>query len=166
MAIYGAEVYKSPTREVNFESNGIGKNSEVFASGDLVEMDASDGLKVIASATPTVIGVVQKTQTMTADNETVAKVKPSYIPIDQDMEFLMGTNADLSPLTSIGTYYKLTGGTGAIQVDVTSGAQTTTNRVVVCTHVDPKSQGGTGAGSGLRVGTFKFVKVNNVLSNT
>lgn len=164
--IYGAELFKSPALETNFVQNLIGKNSEVFAFGDLVEYVASHGLEVIASATPSVLGVSAKTQTMTSSNETVAKVKPAYIPIDQDMEFLMGTNSDLDALTSPGVYYKLTGATGAIQVDVTSGAQTTTNRVVVCTGVDPLNEGGTGSGSGLRQGLFKFVKVLNVKSNT
>jgi len=131
-----------------------------------VTIDASDGLKV-AGATDSVIGVVVKTQTMTSNNETVAKVKPSYRVIDLDYEFLMGTNSDMSALTSVGAYFKLVaGGTGAQQVDTNAGAQTTTNRVVMCTSVDPNGLGGTGAGSGLRQGLFKFVKVFNVKSNT
>ncbi len=164
--LYGAKPIQNPTLGVNYDYSVIGKNSEVFASYDVVEIDSSHGLKVIASATPSVFGVVAKTATMTSDNETVAKVKPAVEPIDQDTEFLMGTNADLSALTSPGTYYKLTGATGAIQVDVTSGAQTTTNRVVICTQVDPRGIGGTGSGSGLREGQFKFVKITNVRSNT
>ena len=163
--IYGAELFKSPTNPVNFASAVIGKNSEVFTSGDVATIDASDGLKV-AGATDSVIGVVQKTATMTSSNETVAKVTPAYIPVDQDYEFLMGTNADMSPLTSVGAYYKLTGTTGAMQVDVTSGAMTGTARIVMCTKVDPNAEGGTGSGSGLRQGLFKFVKVFNVKSNT
>lgn len=163
---YGAQLLNSPTVETLFDSNAIGKNSEVIAVNDILTMDASDGLKV-AGATDSVIGVAQRTITMSSSNETVAKVKPSYLPISQDYEFLMGTNADLSALTSIGAYYKLVaGGTGAQQVDVTAGVQTTTNRVVMCTGVDPYQVGGTGAGSGLRQGIFKFVKVFNVKSNT
>lgn len=162
--IYGASIQKSPTNEVNFASQVIGKNSEVFTLGDILTVDASNGLKV-AGATDPVVGVAQKTVTMASNNETVAKVTPSYIPVDQSYEFLMGTNSDLSALTSVGAYYKLTGTTGAQQVDVTSGVQTTTNRVVVCTAVDPKKLGGTGSGSGLRQGLFKFVKVHALLDN-
>jgi len=100
---------------------------------------------------------------MASNNETVAKVQPVYTPISQDYEFMMGTNADLSAITSIGAYYKLVaGGTGAQQVDVNAGVQTTSNRVVVCTGVDPQGLGGTGSGSGLRMGLFKFVKVYNL----
>lgn len=164
--IYGAQLKSTPSGSVNYDSSIIGKNSEVIALGDILTVDISDGLKV-AGATDSVIGVANKIVTMASNNETVAKVKPSYTVIDQDYEFLMGTNADLSALTSVGAYYKLVaGGTGAQQVDVTAGAQTTTNRVVMCTGVDPAQAGGTGAGSGLRQGLFKFVKVFNVKSNT
>lgn len=166
VTLYGASLSSSPTNGENYDGGRvIGKNSEVFTVNDIVTIDASDGLKV-AGATDTVYGVVNKTVTMASTNETVAKVMPSVQPIDEDYEFLMGTNSDLSPLTSVGAYYKLTGTTGVQQVDVTSGVQTTTNRVVVCTEVDPMGLGGTGSGSGLRQGRFKFVKVTNVKSNT
>ena len=95
------------------------------------------------------------------NNETVAKVKPLCFPVDQNYEVLMGTNADLSPLTSVGQFYKLTGTTGIQQVDVTSGAMTGVARVVVSTGVAPSGFGGTGSGSGLRQGLFKFVRVTN-----
>jgi len=164
--LYGAALFKSPVNETNYDGGQvIGKNSEIFTTGDIVTIDASDGLKV-AGATDSVYGVNAKTQTMSSTNETVAFVKPVVAPIDMDYEYLMGTNSDLSPLTSVGAYYKLTGTTGIQQVDVTSGVQTTTNRVVICTAVDPQNLGGTGAGSGLRQGLFKFVKVSNVKSNT
>jgi hypothetical protein len=162
--IYGCEIAKSPTQELNFTYDVIGKNAEVFTFGDPVTVDASHGLDV-AAATSAIYGIVQKTATMAADNETVAKVKPAVIPIDQDYEFLMGTNADLTPLTSPSAYYKLAGTTGAVQVDVTSGAQTGNARVVVCTKVDPNNEGGSGAGSGLRQGLFIFVKVFNIKSD-
>lgn len=157
--IYGAELWKSPTKEVNYAYEGLGTNSEVFTQGDTITV--SSGLTTAAGATGTVYGVIAKTATMAADNQTVAKVYPAYIPIDQDMEFLMGTNADLTATTSVGVIYKLTGTTGAVLVDVTSGAQTTTSRVVRCVKVDPLGLGGSGAGSGLRMGIFKFLKVED-----
>lgn len=160
--IYGATLITSPTHEENFASRAIGKNSEAFTIGDTVGFSAADGLQVDLTK---VIGIAQKTVTMASDNETVAKVTPSYVPIDQDYEFLMGTNADLSPLTSVGAYYGLTGTTGIIQVDVSSGVQTGGDRVVLCTGVDPNGVGGTGAGSGLRQGIFKFVEIYNFRDN-
>ena len=156
--IYGAELYKSPTNPVNYEADGLGTNSAVYTTGDPVTI--TTGLLVVAGTTDAVVGINAKTATMTASNQTVAKVYPRYIPMDQDYIFLMGTNADLTATTSVGVYYKLTTATTAtVQVDVTSGAQTTSNRVVVCVAVDPLKEGGTGAGSGLRQGLFKFVKV-------
>lgn len=156
---------KSPTNAQNLAHNLIGKNSEVFAIGDILTL-GTDGIYV-AGATDSIIGVAAEAATMTATNETVKLYKPAYIPIDQDTEFLMGTNSDMSALTSVGAYYSLVaGGTGAQQVDTNGGAKTTTNRVVICTAVDPNGIGGTGSGSGLRQGLFKFVKVFNVKSNT
>jgi hypothetical protein len=158
MAIYGAQLFKTPTNGINYTSDfAIGTNSEVFTSGEPVTV--TSGLLTIVGATSAVAGVIVKTATMASDNQTVALVKPLIIPVDQDYEWLMGTNANLSETTSIGVFYKLTGTTAAIQVDVNSGAQTTTNRVVVCTKVDPNGLGD------LTQGLFKFVKVINVKSD-
>jgi hypothetical protein len=165
--IYGARPTKSPNNPTaNYNYGVIGKNSEVFNTYDVVEIDTTNGLKVIASATPSVYGVVLKEQTMASDNQTVAKVKPAVAVVDMDYEYLMGCNSDLSPITSPGGYFKLTGATGAIQVDVAAGEVSTTDRVVICTKVDPAEIGGTGSGSGLRQGLFKFVKISNVRQNT
>lgn len=162
--IYGAEVYKSPTKEQNYDSNSIGKNSEAITSGD--PLTISSGLLQVGGTTNTIVGIAVKTATMASDNQTVAAVKPKYVPIDQDTVFLMGTNSDLSATTSIGVYYKLSAATtNTVQVDVASGAQTGSSRVVVCVGVDPQSEGGTGSGSGLRQGLFKCVKVLNIKSD-
>ena len=162
--IYGFELYTTPTNPINYTHRSIGKNSEAFTSGDPVT-DGANGL-LVAGTTNQVFGVVVKTATMAASNETVAKVKPYFIPVDQDYEFLAGCNADLDPLASLGVFYKLTAATtGTLQVDVNSGAVATSDRVVVCTGVDPLNEGGTGAGSGLRQGLFKFVKVFNIKSD-
>ena len=161
--LYGAKVRKSPTNETNYASDIIGKNSEVFAVGDILTIDSSNGLEV-AGATDSVIGVSAFAGTMAGTNQTVAKVKPAYVPIDMDTEFLMGCNLALTPLTSVGAYYSLVaGGTGAQQVDVNTGVRTTTNRVVMCTKVDPD---GLGTSDSLKQGYFKFVKIFNVKSNT
>lgn len=164
--LYGAQLTTSPNNPTNTDGGRvIGKNSEVFTANDVCGLDNTNGL-FVATAVAAVYGVVLKTQTMASDNQTVAKVKPMCFPIDQSYEWLMGTNSDLSPLTSVGQFYKLTGTTGIQQVDVSGGAMTGVARVVVCTEVDPNGFGGTGSGSGLRQGLFKFVRVTDPLDGT
>jgi hypothetical protein len=161
MAIFGAQVVTSPTNPTNTDGGRVyGKNSEVFTANDLVTDGA--GVLEVAAASEAIYGIVLKTQTMAADNQTVAKIKPLCFPIDQQYEFLMGTNADLNPAASVGVYYNITGATGAQVVDVTGGATTGLGRVVICTAVDPNGVGGSGAGSGLRQGLFKIVKPTDI----
>lgn len=155
--IYGASVYNENRNGSDFQYDAIGKNSEVFTTGDVVTI--SSGVLKVAGATDVVSGVVAKTATMTSDNQTVAKVAPGYVPADPGTIFLMGTNGDMTGnATDPGTYYKLTGTTGAQQVDQASGVTTTTSRIVEIVQVDPRNIGGTGSGSGLREVLVRFVK--------
>lgn len=157
--LYGAQLWKSPTNAENYDGNKVlGKNSEAFTSGDPVSVGTS-GLYV-ATTVSSIYGIAAKTQTMSSTNDTVALVHPAVQPIDQDYEYLMGTNGTLVA-TSVGVYYQLAaaGGTGTIQVDVNSGAASTSNRVVVCTAYDPRNSSET------NVGLFKFVKVSNIKSD-
>ena len=157
MALFGASVFQENRNESDIQYDAIGKNSEVITRGD--PLTISSGLLAVASATSVIVGVAVKTATMASDNQTVAKVTPGYVPANLDTTFLMGTNADLTGnATDGGTYYKLTGTTGAVLVDVTSGVQTTTSRIVEIVQVDPRGLGGSGAGSGLRECLVKFVK--------
>lgn len=152
----GATVFQTVGNPNNLRSDAIGKNSEVFASGDPVML--SSGVLAVVTGTNAIVGVVVKKVTMASDNQTVAKVAPSYIPSDNQTIFLMGTNADLTGnATDPGTYYKLTGTTGAVKVDVASGVQVTSSRQVEIVKVDPRNVGGTGAGSGLREVLVRFV---------
>lgn len=154
--LYGATVYQELGNPSNARYDIIGNNSEVFTSGDIVTTSGGD--LVVASATSTIFGVTTKTQTMASDNETVAKICPPVIPAENTV-FLMGSNGDFSGNdTDVGTYYKLTGTTGAQQVDQASGVTTTTSRIVEIVKVDPRNIGGTGAGSGLREVLVRFVK--------
>lgn len=153
-----AKLKLMPGAYENFASNVIGKNSEVLSDGDLVTTTGAAGLKV-AAAGEAIIGVKIGAETMTSTNATVAFVKPTYMPLDQDYEFEMDTNADLSVLVSPGSSYNITGTTGAIVVDVLGGVQTGATAIVTCTKVDPSQLGGTGVGSGLRVGLFKITKI-------
>lgn len=159
--LYGAVVFHSPTKETNTDGGlVIGKNSVAFTANDLVAIDNTNGLE-IATASTDIYGVVMTTQTMGASNQTVQLVKPMCFVPDQSYQWLMGTNADLSPLTSVGQYYAITGTTGIMQVDVNGGAVTGASRQVVCLGVDPNAVGGTGTGSGVRQGLFQFVKIQN-----
>ncbi len=156
--IYGAHPYSFDNMEGNLNYDSIGKNSEAFTQYDPVTY--ASGQLVVAGTTNSIAGVVNTTETMTADNTTVAKVQPGYVPVDEDTLFLMGCNADLTGnATDPGTYYKLTANTtGTVQVDVANGVQTTTNRVVMIKEVDPNNEGGTGSGSGLRQVVVVFMK--------
>ena len=159
--LYGAQQTTSPNNPTNTDGGRvIGQNSAVFTANDLVSVTTT-GLEVATSSTD-IYGVVLKTQTMGASNQTVDFVQPLCFIADQSYEWLMGTNSDLSALSSIGQYYKITGTTGIQQVDVSGGAMTGTARQVVCTDVDPQGLGGTGVGSGLRQGLFKFVLVSDL----
>jgi hypothetical protein len=154
--LYGARVYNELGKDSNVRYDIIGNNSEVFAPNDVVSTSSGD--LIVATATDVVFGVAIKTATMTSDNETVAKARPGVIPAEGTV-FLMGSNGDFAGnATDVGAYYKLTGATGAQQVDQASGVQTTTSRIVEIVKVDPRGIGGTGAASGLREVLVRFVK--------
>jgi hypothetical protein len=153
--LYGARLWQSDGNEPELRYDALGKNSEVFAQNDIVSFSAGE----ILVATTAIVGVVVKTDTMTATNTTVAKVYPGFIPIYDDQLWLMGTNSDLSNNhTNAGTYYTITGATGAQQVKVSVGVTTTTDRVVEIVKVDPYNEGGSGAGSGLRKCVVRILK--------
>lgn len=157
MALNGASVYTENGNASNIEYDAIGKNSEVITRGD--PLTISSGVLAVASTTSVIAGVAVKTATMASDNQTVAKVTPGYIRALPETTFLMGSNGDFTGnATDAGTYYKLTGATGAVQVDQVSGVQTTTSRIVEIVQVDPRGIGGTGANSGLREVLVRFVK--------
>lgn len=157
--IYGAHQVQNRTKDGNLRYDIVGKNSELFADGEIVTV--ASGVLEAADTTDTVVGVVQKTQTMAGDNQTVAFVKPGYVPADEGI-FLMGADADLSVVASNGLYFPITGATATQQISVatlggTTGA-TGVSRVVQIVKVDPFNEGGTGAGSGLRQAFVRFVK--------
>lgn len=156
--IYGAQPWNPNDEEMDINYDVIGQNSQAFTLYDPVTY--ASGVLDVAGTTNAVVGVAMKTDTMSSDNQTVAKVTPGYVPVSEDIVFFMGTNADLTGnATDPGTYYKLTTGTsGAVQVDVASGVQTTSSRVVMIKQVDPQGLGGTGSGSGLRQCLVIFVK--------
>lgn len=163
--LYGARLWHSGGNQPSLRHDAMGKNSEVFACNDIVQINsagASPGEIKVASAVVAgtmLVGVAVKAQTMTSTNTTVAKVYPAFIPFYKDTIWLMGTNSDLTDdHTDAGTYYNITGGTGAQQVNVSGGVTTTTSRCVEIVKVDPQNEGGSGAGSGLRKCLVRFLK--------
>lgn len=154
--LYGATVVQEGRNESDARYDSIGKNSEAFTSGDVVSV--SSGLLLVNTGLLTTVGVTLKTQTMASDNQTVAKVYPSFVPVDASTIFLMGSNGDLSVTAGPGTYYGLTGATGVQQIDQGSGVTTGASRIVEIVKVDPFNEGGTGSGSGLRKAYVRFVK--------
>jgi hypothetical protein len=153
--LYGARLWQSDGGEPELRYDALGKISEVFAQNDIVGLSSGE----LLVQTTTAVGVVVKTETMSLTNTTVAKVYPAFIPIYDDQLWLMGTNSDLTDNhTDAGTYYMVTGTTGAQQVNVTNGVTTTTSRGVEIVKVDPYNEGGTGAGSGLRKCLVRILK--------
>lgn len=97
----------------------IGKNSEAFAYADPVNID-SNGWLVVAPAGERILGWCLETVTMAATNQTVAKVKPKYVPA---LGVLMQITADQTcTQTDVGAYADITGTTGAINVNLAAGA--------------------------------------------
>lgn len=155
--IYGAQQVQTGGNQGTLRQDAVGKNNEAFAVGDPVSI--ASGKIQVYTTTMEIIGVAAKTQTMSAANATVTStsVYPAFIPADEGV-FLMGTNSDLTGnATDGGTYYKLAGATGVVQVDVASGVQTLSSRQVEIVKVDPFNEGGTGSGSGLRKCLVRFV---------
>lgn len=156
-SIVGATVVRENRNESDINYDAFGKNSEVITRNDPLTIQS--GILSVPTAVQTIVGVAVKTATMTSDNQTVAKVTPGYIPAMPATLFLMGTNKDLTGNgTDGGTYYCLSGTTGAVVVDVSTGAVTGASRVVEIVEVDPNNIGGTGSGSGLRQVVVRFVK--------
>ena len=159
--IYGASVWQEHTNASDERADVLGKNSEVIAAGDILAI-ASGLVAVSTAATDVLYGVAQKTATMASNNQTVAKVTPSFVPIAPDTIFLMGCDADLTGnATDVGTYYGIsTGGTGIQQVRVSAGVTSTTSRQFEIVKVDPRGVGGTAAtaGNGLRECLVRILK--------
>lgn len=157
--LYGARLWSEAygTGSPDYRYDIIGNNSEDFDTNDPVSVN-STGELIVYTTTLSIVGVAVKDVTLAADNETVDKVRPAFIP-SGDHVWLMGTNSDLTDnATDYGKTYKLTGASGAVLVDVTTGVQTGNSRQVIILKVDPRGIGGTGSGSGLREVLVKFFK--------
>lgn len=162
--LYGAKLWQEAfgTGSPEYRYDIIGNNSEDFDTGDPVSRNTTGEL-IVYTTTLAIVGVAVKDQTLASDNETVGKVRPAFLSSEGNV-FLMGTNSDLADnATDYGKYYKLTGTSGAVQVDVSSGVQTGNSRQVMIVKVDPREIGGTGSGSGLREVLVRFVKIPSTI---
>lgn len=147
---------QAPGNEANARYDVYGVSADVVAAGDVLSMQ-SGNLGVVSAATQAVAGVAI-TPATAAQNTGTKYI--GYIPADENYVWLMGTNSDLTDNgTDFGTFYGITGGTGAQQVNVSGGVTTTTSRQVMIVKVDPYGVGGTGSGSGLRQALVKFVRI-------
>jgi len=154
MALYGAQLYRSNKNETDINYDVIGETSSVVAVGDLLTATDSNVINVIGSTTDYVLGVAAGAVTA-AQNDGTKRVP--YIPADLDTVWLMGTNSALTDdTTDYGTFYAITGGTGAQQVNVSGNVTTTTSRQVMIVKVDPNKVGGT---DGLKQCLVKFVRI-------
>ena len=97
----------------------IGKNSEALAVADAVQADGSGWLAVVGTTTK-VLGYTTGIQTMAADNQTVAKVKPLYVLAPN---VWMQYTSDIDGVqTDIGAYADLQSATsGAQQLNLLAG---------------------------------------------
>lgn len=161
--IYGARLWNVDSEGVaNTAAYFIGSNSCTYTKGDVVAHQGGQLVVKGATSSPAIVGVVLKTATMASTNQTVAKVYPKYYDLSQkDTVWLMGTNSDLTATASVGVFMNINsdGTTAVQQVDASSAVLVAGNKELVCLAVDPQAEGGTGSGSGLRQGLFKFVRV-------
>jgi hypothetical protein len=156
ITLYGAQLVQAPGNEVNARYDVIGETSDVVKAGDILSME-SGVLEVTDAATEAIAGVAI-TPATAAQNDASKYI--GYIPADENYVWLMGTNSDLTDnATNFGTFYGITGGTGAQQVNVSGSVTTGTSRQVMIVKVDPFGIGGSGAGSGLRQVYVKFVRI-------
>ena len=147
MAIYGASLMKSPTNETNFAYE-TATTSLTTVVGDLLSL--SSGLLILGTSAPTrIVGICSQAVTTA-----VAGTKLAYTPIDQDYEFLMGSSSALTQ-AAVGQYAKLTGTTGAMQVDQGTLNAAPAGLQVVITKIDPLNEGD------LSKCLVKFVDVTN-----
>lgn len=98
----------------------IGANSVQFTSFDGVYAD-SNGFLALATAGSKILGFARQDVTLASDNQTVAKVKPSYLP-HHGMLLVYGADQACTQ-TDIGAYADYgTATTGAFNLNLAAGA--------------------------------------------
>lgn len=131
----------------NVFQNRIGTNSAQFTMGDILTL--TSGFLAVAGANSRPVGISNYSGTMTADNQTVAKFEPAFYPASDNLRFEMDFSANAAE-ADVGSFFQLTGATGAQKVDYATKSATV--GPVVLEKLDPR-----GEGSVLR-GLFAFAK--------
>lgn len=124
---------------INTQVHRIGKNSEVFTIGDAVT--EASGLALVASNSARILGFANEGITMAADNATVAKYQPAFIPAYPGMEVECDLSAASVQASCVGFYTVLTGATGAQQL--AQGSLSATVGQFRITKLDPRGEGST-----------------------
>lgn len=145
--LYGAANIRSYEGAPDLEYR-IGANSAQFTKGDIVTF--SSGFLAVASADSRPVGICDLSATMTSNNQTVAKQEVPFIPASDELLFEMDFNDSSAVEGDIGSFYQLTGTTGAMLVN--RSTKSATVGPVVLVKLDPR-----GEGSAVR-GLFKFAK--------
>lgn len=116
----------------------VGKNSEVFNIGDLVNL-TSGFAEVVDGTTDPINGISKEKKTMASDNQTVAQAKLEYSPIE-NLEFEMEADGTLTQ-AMVGHYFTVAGATGVQQVTVSTDSATVGQVQLVA--LDPRGEGST-----------------------
>lgn len=146
--MYGAQNARTNVDIPSYDSaSPIGKNSEVFNKGDIVTV--ASGFVKVSGVNDRPYGIIDLTATMSSTNQTVAKQRPPIVPNTSDLTFEMDLNADGAEADN-GSFFQLTGTTGAMLVDYSSKSATV--GPVVLVKLDPRGEGS------VRRGLFRFAK--------
>lgn len=99
----------------------IGKNDEQFSYADPVVIDTNGWLDLIGTTTKVLGYYTGQGETMTSDNQTVAKVKPDYV-YAAGVEMVFGAD-QAATQTDIGVYADMgTVTTGAFELNLVAGS--------------------------------------------
>jgi hypothetical protein len=156
MATVGFQVWGEQGNASNERYDTYCATTTTFSVGDTLGISSGKLVLGVASS-GVLVGVCAKAQ---ASTSTATTVLP-YIPITDTTIFFATTNLDLTgDGTDGGTYYAVSGTTGAQVVDVSSNTTTTTARQIEIVKVDPNGKGGSGSGSGLRECLVRIIKTS------
>lgn len=118
----------------------IGGNSLQFSKVDALTVNTSGFLIVATANTDRILGFSNDDRTMASDNQTVAKVKPNYIPAIGTEIFITSDAAETQ--TNIGEYQLYSTFTTGVQQIAQSTSSATVGQVLVL-GFDPYNEGTT-----------------------
>lgn len=114
-------------------------NSTAIAIGDPLVRD-TDGFLIVATANLRIEGIADQAFTSDASNETVAAATCAFIPSNNLDQYEADSSAAIGR-TNESQYFKLTGTTGAVQVDFSTASDSAGHFRVI--HRDPRGESST-----------------------